>query len=139
MRPLCLLLVGALGMSGCGQARPWLVECLTFETDTVVLTGTLQRLTFAGPPDFEDTLTGDEPETGFYLVSDSLLCTRGPWGTEAWEPLDSVRLVQLVLDSAGYERLRPDLGGATSLRGTLLPSHTGHHHAPLLLDVIAPR
>lgn len=80
---------------------------------------------------------GDEAETGFYLHLQHPVCTVGE---EEDSPdryqLERFKVVQLVLDSAGYERLRPRLGDRVTLRGTRFAAHTGHHHVPLLLKVV---
>ena len=49
-------------------------------------------------------------------------------------PRDSVGLIQLVLDSTGYSRLRPSLGTSVTLTGRLFSAITGHHHAPVLME-----
>ena len=106
--------------------------CLRYEPDTVAIAGILTRKTFPGRPNYESVKEGDEPETGFFLevpVSpDSADDNNGS--------LHDIRLVQLVLDSAGYARLNPRLGRQVTLRGTLFAAFTGHHHAPLLLRVV---
>ena len=122
---------------GSSRAAPASAACLDYR-DTVELVGTLRRETHPGPPNYESIADGDEEETGFYLHLRTPICARSasPELEDASAAAqDSVARVQLVLDSAGYARLRPELGGAVSLRGTIFSSHTGHHHAPLLLDV----
>jgi hypothetical protein len=108
--------------------------CFSY-SDTVTLQGTLERRTFPGPPNYESIHGGDQPETGFYLELPRPICTLASGGSEARE---NVRTVQLVLDSAGYDRLRPSIGRRTTVRGVLFSSLTGHHHAPLLLEVARP-
>jgi hypothetical protein len=117
----------------CAQAAP----CLRYEPDTVAVTGTLARKTFPGRPNYESIADGDEPETGFYLELATPICTvASPDSTRDNNgALRGVRLVQLVLDSAGYARLRPSLGRQLTVRGTLFAAITGHHHAPLLIRV----
>jgi uncharacterized protein YecT (DUF1311 family) len=109
--------------------------CLTYEPDTVALEGRLSRRTFPGPPNYESVAGGDEPETGFYLTVRSPLCVSRNLN-ELNGPIAGVRVVQLVLDQRGYDRLRPLLGGSVTLRGALFHSYTGHHHAKLLLSVV---
>jgi hypothetical protein len=46
---------------------------------------------------------------------------------------DSVRRIQLVLDSAGYAHFESRLKTEVTVRGQLFSAHTMHHHAPLLL------
>jgi hypothetical protein len=62
------------------------------------------------------------------------LCTNDTLKRENLGSLKNVRLVQLVLDQAGYDLLRPSLGRKVSLQGSLFSAITGHHHADLLLD-----
>jgi Domain of unknown function (DUF4431) len=112
-------------------------ECLHYRPETVSITGKLARHTFYGAPGFGEDPAHDEKETGFYLDLAAQVCTDA--GRDEYDPpLKSVRRVQLVLDAAGYARLRPFLGKRVTLRGTLFAAITGHHHAPILLDVLKP-
>ena len=104
---------------------------------TVSITGTLARHMFYGAPGFGEDPQHDEKETGFYLELATPICTlAGRDDTD--RPLTGVGRVQLVLDQAGYTRLRPLLGRRVTLSGTLFAAITGHHHAPVLLDVLKP-
>lgn len=109
--------------------------CLRYESDTVALAGTLRRETFPGPPNFESVGRGDRPETGYYLHLASPVCTVADSNNDA---VPGARLVQLVLDSAGYARLRPRLGRRVQLRGILFAAMSGHHHAPVVMRVLEP-
>lgn len=136
-----LAFVTALSAAG-GRAQATASACLRYEPDTVALSGVLRRETHPGPPNYESVRAGDAPETGFYLHLALPVCARGrpvgdgePDPTAA--PVDSAHVVQLVLDRAGYARLRPSLGREVTLRGTLFSAYTGHHHAPLLLTPLA--
>lgn len=104
--------------------------------DRLTLEGTLQRRTYAGPPGYESVQDGDTPETGFYLVLPSPLCMAGDEADVTAQPLRDVTLVQLVLDGAGYRRLRSRLGSRVRLSGMPFSWHTGHHHAPVLLSKV---
>jgi hypothetical protein len=107
--------------------------CTTFEPATVELSGKLVRSVFPGPPNYQDVKKGDAAEQGFYLHLEKPICASGgKWHEHG--TVTSAR-VQLVLDEAGYDRLRPSLNRRVKLKGSLFPSLTGHHHAPLLLDV----
>lgn len=117
-----------------GQLTAATSPCLDYR-DTVTLRGTVSRETYPGPPNYTDVSSGDEAETGLYLQLPSGVCTRnGSDETEA--TLDSVVHVQLVLDSAQLDTLLQSVGREVALRGTIFSSHTGHHHAPLLLSVV---
>ena len=108
-------------------------ECLKLGPETVILSGKLERHTYPGRPNYEDIKKGDEPETGFYLSLKKPVCYVGD---ELSDPKQNVSLVQLVLDQKGYDELRPYLGKNIKLKGGLFGSHTGHHHAPILLENI---
>jgi hypothetical protein len=107
-------------------------SCINTYKDTVSLTGKLERRTYPGRPNYETVKAGDEPETHFYLVLAKPVCSVASEESDAQK---DVKLIQLVLDSVGYASLRPRLGENVTLRGTVFGAHTGHHHAPLLLQV----
>lgn len=149
MLRLCL---AALFVAGCGNApetgagesAPNAVTstladgdsgCLRYGPETVSITGTLERRTYPGAPGYGEG-SDDEPETGFYLVPSTTVCT--VQGADPGdEPRRDIRLVQLVLDFAGYASGRPLLGARVRATGTLMGAQTGHHHAPLLLNNVA--
>lgn len=113
--------------------------CLAYEPDTVTISGTLVRRTYPGPPNYESLERGDKPETHFYLVPVTSLCTRSGAEPDINPRKSDIKLVQLVVDSAGHTQLRPYLDTLVTLRGTLFSAITGHHHAPLLLRVLNDR
>lgn len=133
--------IGLAGMLAC-QAQSHRADsataCLRYGPETVSVRGRLVRLTFPGPPNYQDTLRGDEPETGFYLQVRPAICVRGGRDEELGDAHAGVDSIQLVLDSLGYAALRPALGTTIELRGSLLPEQSGHHHAPVLLEVAKP-
>lgn len=111
-------------------------ECLRYEPDTVEVAGRLTERTFYGPPGFGEDPKRDALEKGFYLELARAVCTMPGREAEDNPPKQGVTRVQLVLDSAGYARLRPSLDKVVIVRGTLFSAITGHHHAPLLLMVL---
>ena len=134
-----LLVIGGVTIGG--QSTDFTMNdhaCLRYEPDTVAITGILVRKTFPGPPNYESIAKGDKPETGFYLELARPICTVASADSEINQSVSGVHLVQLVLDQAGYDRLRPGLGHVINVRGKLFAEFTAHHHAPLLLDVIFP-
>jgi hypothetical protein len=112
--------------------------CLKYEPVVVELSGKLERHTYPGPPNYESVKNGDEAETGFYLVLSKPICMDAGEATGINGAQTNVTLVQLNLDSSGYDRLRPSLGKEVTVRGTLYAAHTGHHHAPVVLLVAKP-
>ena len=122
------------------RSRVDVAPCKAYE-DSSTVTGKLSRRTFPGRPNYESISSGDERETGFYLTLQQPICARAslPDSRDASvEPRDSVRVIQLVLDSIGYARLRPHLASNVTVRGTMFSSFTGHHHAELLLQPVTP-
>lgn len=120
---LSLLIAGVLSQVG---------PCVSFEPATVELSGKLVRRVFPGPPNYEDVKKGDAAEPSFYLDLEKSICASGgKWSEHG--TVTSTR-IQLVLDDAGYDRLRARLNRRVKVKGSLFPSLTGHHHAPLLLD-----
>ena len=120
------------------QARGAEASCMDYR-DTVTIRGIVRREVYAGPPNYESVAAGDAPEAGFYLHLSQAICARSARGGTAdasLQPVDRARRVQLVLASAGFASLRPQLGQVVELRGTLFSAYTGHHHAPLLLSVV---
>jgi hypothetical protein len=89
-------------------------DCVSYR-DTVIVHGTLERLTFPGWPNYESVAAGDEAETGYYIRLQDPICAcpgagQSPDSDATVEPKDSVLLIQLVLDSTGYALFRPVLG-----------------------------
>ena len=111
-----------------------LATCLSYTSAGTTIGGVLEQHTFPGRPNFEDIRAGDEPETGFYLSLATPVCISGSTSAQDAPPLNGVTRVQLVFDHGGYEALRPFLGKFISVKGVLFAAHTGHHHAPLLMQ-----
>lgn len=130
-----ILALSVLVLTGSAQAHTQ-SKCLDYRSP-VALTGILERRTYPGRPNFEDIRSGDEPETGYYLRLPRPICAvddpPAPDGSDV--AVHDVRLVQLVLDAQGYERLRPWIRKQVTVRGRLLSAITAHHHAPLVLTV----
>ncbi|WP_394781466.1 DUF4431 domain-containing protein [Undibacterium sp.] len=116
---------------------PAFAACLHYEPARVTLTGKLHRQTFPGAPNFESIKDGDAAETGFYLTLAQPVCTVEDAEREE-SGFASVKEVQLVLDQALYDVLRPKLGQQVSLSGQLFAGFTGHHHTDVLLTVDKP-
>lgn len=130
--PIVLTLVLAVACDAPSAAR----GCVGY-SDTVTVSGILVRETHPGPPNYEDVARGDQPETHFFIRPSEPLCARADATNSDEQDLDSVVSVQLLLDSAGYRRLRPLLDSTVSLRGTIFSRQTGHHHAPLVLTPLS--
>jgi hypothetical protein len=108
--------------------------------DTLTVEGELLRRTFPGPPNYESVASGDSPETVWILLLDRSMCFRAP-GTEpaTVEVQQDVLLLQLILPSppAASQRLRERQ--RVSIRALPFFAETGHHHTPVMLQVLRLR
>jgi hypothetical protein len=94
--------------------------------------GDLTRPMFAGPPNYEDVRKGDAPEPSYILTLDSPFCVTGDESLDDGETVDRIQL----LDDKGI--LRKMIGHSIEVKGAdPFGAHTGHHHAPLLMDVVS--
>lgn len=112
-----LLACSEAAQAGCSSARPAVVR----------LTGVLERITFAGPPDYESVAKGDAPETYFVLRLTNAVCVDDPAAGRV-----SAKQLQLFLEPSQYARYRRYIGRRMTLSGVLWPAETGHHHTPLM-------
>jgi hypothetical protein len=102
----------------------------------VKLDGTLIRKTFPGPPNYESVKKGDTPETYWLLNLFHPICVSKDEREPDLNPEQTgVGVIQLVVDPLLYKTHSRLIGKRVVTTGTLFGSHTGHHHAPVLLKV----
>lgn len=96
------------------------------------LIGTIYKLTFPGPPNYEDIKNGDRSETCPYLVIDYPIDVF----TKQSVPIDfqHVQLIQLAIGEKSHWKLLKD-GMRVKVKGELYEAHTGHHHTRVLMLV----
>lgn len=100
-----------------------------------VLSGTLDYVMFAGPPNFEDVQKGDTPEPRYILRLSSPICITGGDLEGARVP---VKAVQLNERTAG--QLKRFLHQIVTVElADQMNAETGHHHEPLLSSVVRVR
>jgi hypothetical protein len=111
-------------------------DCLSYETDSVRLTGTISKKTFAGPPNYESIKKGDKPETYWVLHLSSPICTQAAADNDAES---GVTDLQLILTEKQYRLYRKFAGrkAAVTIKGKLSHAVTGHHHTPVLMEVLS--
>ncbi len=102
-------------------------QCLPGQPSVVRLTGVLERVTFAGPPNYESVQSGDAPETYFVLRLPAQVCV-----DDSDQGVISASRLQLFLEPGQYDQFRSQLGKRITLPGELWPAETGHHHTPLM-------
>ncbi|MCH7628162.1 MAG: hypothetical protein IH997_05525 [Proteobacteria bacterium] len=99
------------------------------------LTGRLEYVIFAGPPNFEDVQRGDTPEPNFVLQLDHSICISGD---DFSDPHRLFRVVQIVETKATAGQLRRLLHQTVTVSLTdQMGAETGHHHEPLVAWVTA--
>jgi hypothetical protein len=112
------------------------VPCLSYEPAVVKITGSLERKTVPGPPNYESVRNGDRPETYWFVKLSTPVCV----GEDEKEPdlnpaKKGVGSIQLVLSPDAYAAYKELVGKRVVVSGTLFGATTGHHHSPVLLTV----
>lgn len=124
----------ALLLSGALSAPAAENPCLKYEPDVVELHGTVKRVVFPGPPNYESVKNGDEPEPYWVLFLPKEICVQGdPKDEFNSETERNVKSLQLM--DVDYQKDRSLLGESVIVKGTLMHSFTGHHHTPVLVQV----
>jgi len=112
-------------------------QVVNYEPKEVKLTGVIKNLQFPGPPNYESIEKGDADETGPYLVLDNPIDVMPESKSKKYEedtPEKNVKLIQLVVENKqDWKKVRE--GNQVEVSGTLFHSHTGHHHARVLLTL----
>ena len=105
--------------------------CLPYEPETVVLTGTVHRAQFYGPPGYGETPKIDAKE-GYYLLQlDQPICVLAG-NDENDEEGPFIRSLQIIFNHIPYDHSLP--GKKVRIRGTLSHANTGHHHTKVMIS-----
>ncbi|HVQ08746.1 MAG TPA: DUF4431 domain-containing protein [Allosphingosinicella sp.] len=100
----------------------------------ITLSGRLEARIFAGPPYYEDIRRGDARERAYILTLDRSICIDD--GGEFADPRQRFDRVHLYTGTDAIRpRLRAGLGRRVRVRGSGFAAQTGHHRAPLVVDV----
>ena len=125
-----------LGCSICSAQVSSNAPCLAYEPSEVRLTGSLERQTFPGPPNYESVRNGDPAETYWLLKLTRPVCvTESKTAPDLDSKQDNINRIQLVLTPEGYSKYKSFVGSRVEVTGTLFGAITGHHHTPVLLEV----
>lgn len=113
----------------------WSAECITLASDShLSFDGRLTFEVFPGPPDYQSVDDGDSPEPTYILLLAKNICIDD--GGQFADPADQFNSVQLFTTNAAlWEKLKSFKGTHVTVTGSGFPAHTGHHHAPLVLEV----
>lgn len=129
-----IIALGAILLAASPAIAQQPTACLAVDGGPNVLEGRLTRRTFAGPPNYEDVRRGDTPERTFILVLPSAICIDD--GQHLADPHVLFRDVQVYAnDAATRRRLSAAVGRRLRVSGEPFAAHTGHHHAPLVMEV----
>jgi len=96
-------------------------------------TGTLEHKVFPGPPNYESVEAGDRSEPTFLLKLAKPICVTD--GGEFADPAAFFDTIHVFTDKdALRRRLNSAIGKSLTIKGSGFAAHTGHHHAPLVLE-----
>jgi hypothetical protein len=109
-----------------------------YEPDTATVNGTIIRQTFYGPPGYGESPETDSKETYYLLVVSQAIKVfsnseeQEAGGTDVTaQNVDTIQLVPM--DGIN---LKPFFNRKAQLTGTFFGPVSGHHHTPVLLQVI---
>lgn len=108
-------------------------QCLEYEPSVVELTGTMKRVVFPGPPNYESVKEGDQPEIYWVLYLDSAICVNGDPKGDFKQAETKIKSLQLLIGN--YDKYRHLLGQKVTVKGMLTHAFTAHHHTPVMLGV----
>lgn len=111
-------------------------ECLK-DGQKTSLSGTLQRVTYPGRPNFESIDRGDEPVTVFVIVPNAAPCVVAVSMEDDSSLIDlgTVARFQLVLSSQQYREYAKWVGSPVRITGTVFQGITAHHYTRALVEV----
>jgi hypothetical protein len=116
------------------SARAHAAECYDVSKgEPRSLTGVLDYVIFAGPPNFEDVRKGDTPEPTYILRLDAPICITGD---DFADPHKRFSAVQLSGGDATWNLLKSNLHREVTVNlADPTAAFDGHHHEPLLAGV----
>lgn len=106
---------------------------LTKAGATAKLTGKLTVQLFAGAPNYESIASGDAEERTLILELPERTCADDGEFIDSSERFDRVHLSSS--QQAIFGVLNAAIGRTITVTGEAFGSHTGHHHAPLVMMV----
>ena len=111
-------------------SAPALADCLK-EGDSVTLSGTLVRSSFAADLDIARAETGEHNEGYWFLKSTQPIgCVDGV--DTGWHDWD--HKFQLVLSGEDYDQYRPLLGRRVNVTGKIMLAVSAHHKTAILIE-----
>jgi Domain of unknown function (DUF4431) len=110
-------------------AAPQDSRWLDFEPAVVTLRGKVTTIVKYGPPGYGESPEIDALEIPIVLVL--------PLPVRVAEAVTNLTHIQLVFDTNRFPNYRTYIGKQVVIKGKLFEAVTGHHHTPVLLEVVA--
>jgi hypothetical protein len=132
IRPL-LLLLACLAYTRAWSGSP----CLRYEPEIVEISGTIKRQVFPGPPNYSSIKGGDRPETYWILRLSEPICVLAASSDSGEVNVAEPSVAKLQILQIDYKRYRHLLGAKVRIKGRLTHAITGHHHTPVMIEVIS--
>ena len=108
--------------------------CLHYMGDPVILSGIVTNRTFYGPPNYGENPDTDSRETQGILVLSKPICVdKNPNGYDEAEK----NQLEVTLVPNSKTNLKDYLGKQVTVHGKLFHAFTGHHHTPVLIEIIS--
>jgi hypothetical protein len=108
--------------------------CLSYSGRTN-LSGLLEQKTFPGPPHYQDTNTGDKPETFWFIKLPKPTCIDAdPDKSDLNMAVSSIQEIEVVVNQELYEKNYILVGRNVHITGTLFGAIGLHHHSPVVID-----
>lgn len=98
---------------------------------SVTLQGTLEYNDFYGPPNYGETPEQDVVERIWMLALDQPIQVSG----EVFDSLVKSTAADSTIQLLGLKQKWRSPGLCIVVEGEILPSHSGHHHKPILMDI----
>jgi hypothetical protein len=133
-----LLVLSTIGLTICINASAH-AACIDLkQRDNLSFEGTLNYRIYPGPPNYEDVRKGDTPEPTYILKLEEPICATGDEFVDQNVKFDRIQIFPESgkAGQALWRDLRGLIGQRVVVTGTgAFGSHTGHHHAPLMLPI----
>lgn len=107
--------------------------CLHYDGDPVSLSGKVELKTFYGPPNYGENPESDSRETQAFLILLEPICVEA--NPSNFEEAEENQIEVTLVPNTG-ENLKDYMGKQIIVRGTLFHAITGHHHTPVLMEVV---
>ncbi len=136
---LVILFFAVLTTVTCVAAASDCVE-LHYGSVQVRLKGKVIKRIFAGSPNYQSVLQGDQPETAWVLGLTKPICVTPLATDQENEMANNVGELQLAfVEGLPYKQAHRFSSKQVIVTGRLFSAQSGHHHTKVLLEVVSIR